>query len=166
MLSTRSLDPRDIRGIMLIDEVEQHLHPRWQLRVMELLKHAFPKVQFIATTHSPLVISGCEKCRVHTLNRGRHRVFDRAFGWLAEDVYREIMGLPDSRSGLFNDQVLDRYEALYRKTVEGRPKANERAEFASLKRQLRELPESDPVRLTTEISTITKWLRGKRRDRR
>src|SRR5260370_42648312 len=38
-------------GIVLLDEVEQHLHPRWQIRIMELLRRVFPKLQIIATTH-------------------------------------------------------------------------------------------------------------------
>lgn len=44
-----------INGIVLIDEIEQHLHPIWQIKIMGLLQKAFPKIQFITTTHSPLV---------------------------------------------------------------------------------------------------------------
>lgn len=46
---------KSINGIILIDEIEQHLHPQWQQQIVKLLKEQFPKVQFIATTHSPLV---------------------------------------------------------------------------------------------------------------
>lgn len=45
----------DIRGIVLIDEIEQHLHPKWQEEVVSNLRNLFPALQFIATTHSPLV---------------------------------------------------------------------------------------------------------------
>ncbi|MDM8523307.1 AAA family ATPase [Desulfococcaceae bacterium HSG8] len=58
MLAGRSLDPDNISGIVLIDEIEQHLHPRWQRHIVKLLREAFPKVQFIATTHSPLCAAG------------------------------------------------------------------------------------------------------------
>lgn len=44
-------------GIVLIDEIDMHLHPRWQQVVVELLTRAFPRVQFIVTTHSPQVLS-------------------------------------------------------------------------------------------------------------
>ncbi len=47
----------NIKGIVLIDEIEQHLHPIWQQQVVGRLKDQFPKIQFIATTHSPLVSS-------------------------------------------------------------------------------------------------------------
>ncbi len=44
-------------GIVLIDEVDMHLHPSWQQKVVGLLREAFPRIQFIVTTHSPLVVS-------------------------------------------------------------------------------------------------------------
>jgi hypothetical protein len=48
----------DISGIVLIDELEQHLHPRWQRRIVGLLNSHFPNVQFIATTHTPMCAIG------------------------------------------------------------------------------------------------------------
>ncbi|MCD8199173.1 MAG: AAA family ATPase [Phascolarctobacterium sp.] len=56
----------DTPGIVLIDEVDMHLHPSWQQTVMLDLQQAFPSVQFIATTHSPQVLStvGAEKIRI------------------------------------------------------------------------------------------------------
>lgn len=47
-----------IEGIVLVDEVEQHLHPQWQRRILALLRRQFPKVQFLATTHSSLCVLG------------------------------------------------------------------------------------------------------------
>ena len=44
-------------GVVLIDEIDMHLHPRWQQVVVDLLTRAFPRVQFIVTTHSPQVLS-------------------------------------------------------------------------------------------------------------
>lgn len=52
-----------INGIILIDEIEQHLHPQWQQQIVKLLKEQFPKVQFIATTHSPLVSGSIGRVR-------------------------------------------------------------------------------------------------------
>lgn len=45
----------DITGIILVDEIEQHLHPKWRLVIVETLKSTFPKIQFFTTTHSELV---------------------------------------------------------------------------------------------------------------
>lgn len=46
---------KEIVGIVLIDEIEQHLHPKWQRGIIATLREQFPKIQFITTTHSPLV---------------------------------------------------------------------------------------------------------------
>lgn len=48
---------KEISGIVLIDEIEQHLHPKWQRTIVRSLRKEFPNVQFITTTHSPLVAS-------------------------------------------------------------------------------------------------------------
>ncbi len=49
---------RHIRGIILLDEIEQHLHPRWQKKIIGLLHNAFPYLQIITTTHSPMCVVG------------------------------------------------------------------------------------------------------------
>jgi predicted ATP-binding protein involved in virulence len=48
---------QETTGVVLIDEVDMHLHPRWQQVVIDLIRHAFPRIQFIVTTHSPQVLS-------------------------------------------------------------------------------------------------------------
>ncbi len=48
----------DFQGIVLVDELELHLHPKWQYGFMKKLKNTFPLIQFIVTTHSPTVIQG------------------------------------------------------------------------------------------------------------
>lgn len=49
---------RKLSGIVLIDEIEQHLHPSWQKKIIKLLSEQFPNIQFIATTHAPLCAVG------------------------------------------------------------------------------------------------------------
>ncbi|HZW40406.1 MAG TPA: AAA family ATPase [Ignavibacteriaceae bacterium] len=51
----------DINGIVIIDELEEHLHPKWQKRIVGCLKKVFPHIQFITTTHSPLIASSILK---------------------------------------------------------------------------------------------------------
>lgn len=83
----------DARGLVLIDEIETHLHPRWKLRVVSALRASMPNVQFIATTHDPLCLRGM---------RGKEvQVFVR------DDAHKiEVLkGLPDVR-GLRADQLL------------------------------------------------------------
>jgi len=57
------------RGLVLIDEIETHLHPRWKMQVMGALRRALPQVQFVATTHDPLCLRGMRDGEVHVLYR-------------------------------------------------------------------------------------------------
>lgn len=54
-------DPSDLEGIVLIDELDVHLHPSWQKALPGLLSDIFPKIQFIASTHSPIPLLGAPK---------------------------------------------------------------------------------------------------------
>lgn len=49
--------PGDISGVVLIDEIEQHLHPHWQQEIVDLLRRIFPNIQFIVSSHSPLIVA-------------------------------------------------------------------------------------------------------------
>lgn len=56
-------------GVVLVDEIDQHLHPKWQRQVLGDLRATFPEVQFILTTHAPQVLVGAEAGEVHILRR-------------------------------------------------------------------------------------------------
>jgi uncharacterized protein (TIGR02646 family) len=57
------------RAVVLIDEIETHLHPRWKMRIMSSLRRAFPQVQFIVTSHDPLCVRGMDDGEVVVLTR-------------------------------------------------------------------------------------------------
>lgn len=70
-LSLASPRPEDVlaqEAVCLIDEIDAHLHPRWQERVVPSLRALFPRVQFIATTHSPIVVSTAAPFEVFRLD--------------------------------------------------------------------------------------------------
>jgi AAA domain, putative AbiEii toxin, Type IV TA system len=52
------VEAADMEGTVLVDEIDLHLHPTWQVRLIPALKQVFPRLQFIATTHSPMVLPG------------------------------------------------------------------------------------------------------------
>lgn len=56
-------------GVVLIDEIGTHLHPRWRMQVVGRMREVFPKVQFIVTTHDPLCLKGTKKGEVLVLNK-------------------------------------------------------------------------------------------------
>ncbi len=60
-------NPLHGNGIVLIDEIDVHLHPKWQRKVVKKLREIFPNIQFVVTTHSPLVISAFEPKHIRIL---------------------------------------------------------------------------------------------------
>ena len=62
-------DMDSAEGIVLIDEVDAHLHPRWKMRIVQRLREVFPRMQFIATSHEPLTLRGLERDEVAVLTR-------------------------------------------------------------------------------------------------
>lgn len=151
------LDLESLKGVVLIDEIEQHLHPKWQREIFPLLREKFPNIQFIVATHSPLVTSANPGIDVHLLNNGEQQIV-RPFGWLAEDVY-SIMGIPGSRSEKFYKETIKEYQILDQKKLLGKASEEELIEMMDLKQKLAKLPQSDPISITTEISNITKFLK-------
>ena len=63
--------PALVEGVVLIDELDLHLHPRWQRVALPRLREAFPKLQFVVSTHSPQVLSSAENRQVRRLVDGR-----------------------------------------------------------------------------------------------
>jgi predicted ATPase len=63
-------DPLSARGLLLVDEVDIHLHPIWQRRLVSFLEQTLPNVQIIATTHSPLTIHQASEGELYVLKRG------------------------------------------------------------------------------------------------
>ena len=60
---------KETPGIVLIDELDLHLHPNWQRRIVEDLKNTFPGIQFVATTHSPFIIQSLKEDELRNLDR-------------------------------------------------------------------------------------------------
>ncbi len=56
-----AVDADKMEGLVLIDEIDIHLHPTWQVTLIQALKTTFPRVQFVVTTHSPMVLPGLNK---------------------------------------------------------------------------------------------------------
>lgn len=90
-------DPvRDGAAVVLIDEIDMHMHPLWQRQVMSLLTGTFPNCQFVATTHSPQIIGETEPQRLILLQAEEGRIVTKrcgqAYGLDANAVLELIMG--------------------------------------------------------------------------
>ena len=82
----------EAEAVVLIDEIELHLHPDWQRRIVGNLTETFPKCQFIATTHSPQVIGEVEHDRIQFIAGGEVYSPTHSFGVDSSRVLEEIMG--------------------------------------------------------------------------
>lgn len=83
-------------GVILIDEVDLHLHPAWQHRILGDLQEIFPRVQFIVTTHAPAVISSAKSENLMILKD--YEVFEanvESYGNDINSILKDIMGVSD-----------------------------------------------------------------------
>ena len=94
-------------GIVLIDEIDLHLHPIWQKRILNTLQKIFPCIQFIVTTHAPVVISSANQESILILDGQTCTPFRyETYGKDANSVLLEVMGTserPDEITQLFDD---------------------------------------------------------------
>lgn len=84
-------NPLQGNGIVLIDEVDLHLHPKWQRRLIHQLTETFPNCQFILTTHSPLVISDTKDVLCYVIDDGELEEQKSLYGLDANQVLLGVM---------------------------------------------------------------------------
>lgn len=111
-----------IPAIMLVDEIDLHLHPTWQQRVLDDLMRTFPMTQFIVTTHSPQVLTSVRRERIRILEQyeGGLRVRTPDFSPLAHesgDALAKIMGTHREPPSPLQDDIRQ-YEQLVREGQE------------------------------------------------
>ena len=103
-------------GVLIIDEVDMHLHPRWQQQVLGLLQGAFPALQIIVSTHSPHVLSTVEKSSIRVLRAEENEVsvetpLLQTRGVESADVLAAVMGV-DPIPQVEESKKLSAYRAL------------------------------------------------------
>ena len=120
---------RETPGAVLIDEVDLHLHPRWQRRVVDDILRAFPKIQFFGTTHSPFIIQSLppiEGVQLVNLDNPQAEDFTNKS---VEDIAEEVQGVElPQRSKRFRDMMdaAEEYFTLLRRTPRAAPEEQER----------------------------------------
>jgi predicted ATP-binding protein involved in virulence len=111
------MDPlKDGEAIVLIDEIDLHLHPKWQRLIVKNLTETFPSCQFIATSHSPQVIGEVESERIQVIHieqeSGKTTIYspEHSFGVDSSRVLEEIMDAPARTSKV--QELLDKLSKL------------------------------------------------------
>ena len=116
----------DFDGIIMIDEIDIHLHPQWQAKLVKVLTETFPKAQIIATTHSPSVLQNAKANEIIPLYRDAednicikelHLGEYGLQGWTLEEILEDVMGMPSTNSELFTQVMNDFDKAMYEEDV-------------------------------------------------
>lgn len=136
-------------GVVLIDEVDMHLHPAWQRRVCGVLKGAFPRIQFIAASHSPQIIGELDAEEILLMKDGRALGHpERALGLPSDEVLSEIMGAAPRNAEV--ERALRRiHEALDNDQL-----ALAEREIAELEAKVGEIP--DVLEVRSELDSL-RW---------
>ncbi len=132
-------NPLEARGVLLIDEMDLHLHPVWKRRLVDFLDEAFPRLQVIATTHSPLSVQQCNEHELYVVRRESGIpvllpfVGDPSKMRLSELFLSPLVGLDT----LDSPKVADlRAEARTIELKPGAPSAADRNRLRTINRQL------------------------------
>ena len=104
-------NPLNENAVVLVDEIDLHLHPKWQREVISYVSEIFKNVQFIVTTHSPLVIQSMQDVNLYVLRREEngkiaveHSSQHNFSGWTVEEILRDTMNLDsDIHSDFFQN---------------------------------------------------------------
>ena len=136
-------DPLQSEAVVLIDEVELHLHPSWQQTVLPDLMSTFPNAQFLVSTHSPQVLTTVEADRIIHLERedgeiGAFGVPVSTYGARASDALCDVMGVDERPAGNGFVKDLRRYLDL---VADGE---GETAAARALRQELAEIAPDDP----------------------
>ncbi|MDT7603691.1 MAG: hypothetical protein QOF61_1688 [Acidobacteriota bacterium] len=137
-----SRNPLAEPAVVLVDEIDLHLHPKWQRTLMGYLSERFPNTQFIATAHSPLVVQAASDANIVLLKRvGDHVIIENdvkaIHGWRVDQILTsDLFGLESARPPQFDVPLEERARLLSKKRLTKK----DRARLAELEEEIGALP--------------------------
>ena len=137
-----SPDPLAEPAVVLVDEIDLHMHPRWQRQIIGYLTERCPNTQFIVTAHSPLVVQAAADANIVLLRReGDHVVIDNdpevLRNWRVDQILTsELFGLESARPPQIEEPLKERRALLAKAKLTSR----DRTRLAELEAQIGELP--------------------------
>ena len=150
LLNTERADPLQGEGVVLIDEIDLHLHPRWQRTVMASLERTFPNCQFIVTTHSPQVVGELPPESVMLLKDGAYIGHpERSLGLDSGDVLEEMM------EGLARNASVNTELTAIRRAIEDEELTQAKALLDSLRQRVGDIP--DVLEAQSALDSL-RWL--------
>lgn len=133
-------NPLEGNGIILIDEIDLHLHPSWQRKICHALVKTFPNCQFVITTHSPQILGELKTDEIWLLNDFNVYRPDSSFGLTSNQILDEVMDVIDGDFSLSRDSTIA-------KKLQDLNLAMETEKFADAKKIIAELEETTGTNL-------------------
>ena len=139
--------PKSVKeGLLLLDEIDIYLHPKWQRTLLPAMRTALPEVQIIASSHSPFVISSCPDARIHVLTLNESGVATACppqaapFGESVTATLKDIFGV-ESRFDVQTESDLKKWDNLKKDEAVGKLTAAKREQLETLSENLSERSE-------------------------
>ncbi len=126
---------KETPGIVLIDELDLHLHPKWQRSIVKNLKETFPKIQFIATTHSPQIIGECKTDEIIIVTETGGKRPSQSFGMDSNWILECLMETPAR-----DQDIQAKIDEMF-KAIDENEFGNARALAAALREKIGPAPE-------------------------
>ena len=134
-LNPKISNVNEVGGIVIIDEIDMHLHPKWQWIIISKLEEVFPKIQFIIATHSPIVISSCKSGNLIMIDEEQEiKYLNNAYAYSVNDVLElrqgsyeipeEVKKLYDLFEEFYNKADYDNAKKIIREMIEKYGKDN------------------------------------------
>ena len=168
----KSTNPLEEPAVVLIDEIDLHLHPRWQRMIMKQFSDHFKNVQFVATTHSPLLITSIRDLNVAVLRQTEasdHVVIKNepevVEGWRFDHILVGLFGLETARSLRVETLMRDREKLLERNPVT----PQDRARLREIADDLSSLPTAErpedleAMKIIRQVAADIRARQGKRK---
>ena len=140
-----SLNPIAEPAVVLIDEIDLHLHPKWQRTIMAYLSERFVNTQFIVTAHSPLIVQAAENANIVVLKREGdqvviHQQAQAVKGWRVDQLLTsDLFDLQSARSPHYESLLEKRRQILSKATLS----ETDQAEFRKLEAEIGDLPTAE-----------------------
>ena len=139
-----SEDPLAEPAIVLVDEIDLHMHPKWQRDIMQFLTKTFSNTQFIVTAHSPLVVQAAQDANIVLLRREGDRVVidnnpEIIDNWRVDQVLTSVFEIPSARPAFLDPLLTRRQEIL------SKPKLSkaDKVELKDLEAKIGSLPTAE-----------------------
>ena len=144
-----------VAGIVLIDEIETHLHLELQRRILDLLTSIFPNIQFILSTHSPFIINSVDNAVIYDLEKNllvENGLSDVQYAGIVEGYFNS------NEMSMLLQKKFNRYKELVNKE---KLTDEDYDEISELEMYLNEIPDYLALNITTEYQRLKEVLRSR-----